>query len=215
MKIAAVTLIITAFALSAALYAALPASIPIHWNAAGAVDHESPKIFGAFLMPGMMLVIAALFASFPIISPRGFEIDPTGRAYRAILLAVLTFMLAVHVFVLLSAIRGFRFGPFAMPTLIGALLVIIGAFLPQLPRNFFIGIRTPWTLADQNVWNRTHRFGGPLFIICGALLVTIGPFLRARASTIAMISVILISALASVVYSFIIYRWPDVGFRSP
>ena len=212
-KIAAATLVIAAFGLSIALYGALPALLPTHWNAAGEVDNQSPKMIAAFIMPGMMVVIAALFASFPLISPRGFELDPSGRAYRAILLAVLTFMLALHVFMLVSAMRGFRYSPFAMPTLIGALLVIIGAFLPELPRNFFIGIRTPWTLADQEVWKRTHRFGGPLFVICGALLVTLGPFLRQQASTMAMMGFVLFSALATVIYSFVIYRWPNTGFR--
>jgi uncharacterized membrane protein len=211
MRISLVALIVAAFVLSVAVYSHLPASVPIHWNAAGEIDHYGPKAFGAFLLPAIMLTLAGVFAALPAISPSGYDIERKSRAYRAILFAILLFMLGIHVYILLSALNIAPSISAVIPILAGALFVVLGNYLPKMRRNFFIGIRTPWTLADEDVWFRTHRLGGVLFVVCGVLLMVVGPFLHGRAESIFLPTVIGLAALISVIYSFVIYRRPDAG----
>jgi Predicted integral membrane protein len=211
MKLAVVVLIIAAVVLSIAVYSRLPANIPKHWNAAGEIDGYAPKATGAFLIPAAMLVLAGVFAALPAISPSGFEIEQRSRAYRAIFLTILVFMLGLHVFILLSAMNMMRSSSVLLPLLLGALFVILGNYLPKVRRNFFIGIRTPWTLADEDVWFRTHRLGGVVFVVSGVLLMAVGPFLHGRAASIFLPGLVGLAALILVVYSFVIYRRPAAG----
>jgi uncharacterized membrane protein len=208
MRLAVTALIVAALALSLAMYSRLPARIPTHWNLAGEIDHDSPKAAGAFFVPVVMLVVAGIFAALPAISPRGWDIERKSRAYRAIVLGVLLFLLALHVQLLLAAMNISRSINAVIPLLVGALLVVLGNYLPKMRRNFFIGIRTPWTLADEDVWFRTHRFGGPVFVASGVALMAIGPFLRGAAAGYFLIAVVGAAALITVVYSYAIYRPP-------
>jgi uncharacterized membrane protein len=212
MRLAAVALIVAAFALSIAGYSHLPERVPTHWNWAGQADNYAPKKIGAFLMPAAMIVLAALFAALPAISPKGFAIERRSRAYRAICLAVLLLMLGIHVSLFLSMMNVTQGLPDSyIPLFIGAFFVIIGNYLPKMPRNFFVGIRTPWTLADEDVWFRTHRVGGVVSIICGVLLMAVGPFLGRRQASFFVPGLILAMALILVVYSFVIYRRLHAG----
>jgi len=209
MKVAVIVLVVDAVALSFTVYSRLPAMVPIHWNAAGQIDNYAPRAVGAFVFPAIMLLLGGLFAALPAISPSGFGIERKSRAYAAIVSAVLLFLLAVHVYVLLAALNVARSITTFLPILIGALFIVIGNYLPKMRRNFFVGIRTPWTLADEDVWFRTHRLGGILFVICGALLMAAGPFLPGRSMQALLITTVVIVALVTVVYSFAIYRRTD------
>lgn len=211
MKLAVVALVIAAVALSLAVYSRLPAIMPTHWNAAGKIDDYSPKALGAFALPAMMLALAGLFVALPALSPKGFDIEQRSRAYRAILLILLLFMLGLHVFLLLSAMNMAPSISTSVSLLLGALFVMLGNYLPKLRRNFYIGIRTPWTLADEDVWFRTHRLGGVVFVVSGALLMVVGPFLHGRAATIFLPALIGLAVVVLVIYSFVIYRRPEAG----
>jgi uncharacterized membrane protein len=212
MKLAVVALIIAAVALSAGVYSRLPARVPTHWNAAGEIDDYQPKAVGAFLLPAGMLILAGVFAALPAISPSGFDIERRSRAYRAILLIILVFMLGLHVYALLAAMNMARSIDAVVPLLVGALFVALGNYLPKIRRNFFMGIRTPWTLADEDVWFRTHRLGGVLFVISGVLLMVATPFLHSRVRSVFLLGLLVLVSLILVIYSYAIYRRrPDAG----
>ena len=206
MKVAAIAVVIAAVVVSVVFFPRLPARVPTHWNAAGQIDGYSSRAFGAFLMPAVMLGMLALFAALPSLSPKGFEVEGGSRAYAAIVLALLLFLLVVHVQVLLAAMNIARSMSSLIPILTGALFVVLGNYLPKFRRNFFVGIRTPWTLANEDVWFRTHRFGGVLFVISGILLIVVSPFLRVEASFEFLLALALITAFASIIYSFVIYK---------
>jgi uncharacterized membrane protein len=205
MKPGAALIILAAFALSLAIYPLLPARIPIHWNLAGNVDGFAPKLWGAFLMPLTILGIALILIVVPRISPAGFEVDKGSRGYVAISLSVLVFMLAVHIFTLATALNPHIAFPRFVPVFLGALFAVLGNYLGKVRRNFFVGIRTPWTLADDDVWFRTHRLGGKLFV-AGGILTMLGALLPTeRGVTFAVVIAVGVS-LISIVYSYVIYR---------
>lgn len=205
-------LIAAAFAATLVFWPQLPERVPIHFNMDGDVDGWTTKGVGLFLNPLLMLAIFALFEVLPHASPRGYEISANTRAYAAIELVTIAFMLAVQGFILATALgRRVPVGALA-PFAVGVLLVVIGNYLGKVSRNFFVGIRTPWTLANEDVWYRTHRLGGRLFVIAGLLVMIAAPF-GGRAAVVMMLTVVGAVAAITIAYSWIIYRRLDAAAR--
>jgi uncharacterized membrane protein len=198
-------IVVAAFAVTALAYPALPEVIPIHWNLAGEVDRTAPKFPGALIMPVCLLLAAITFEAVPRISPRGFTVDAQARGFRAIKFVSLASLLLLHA-VTLAASAGLpvRIGVF-VPVSIGALFVVIGNYLGTLQRNFFVGIRTPWTLASDDVWFRTHRLGARMFMIGGVALMFTG-FMQPRAILVSLIAVLAVIVVVPVVYSYRVSR---------
>ena len=205
----ALILVAAAFLMTAALYSRLPDRIPSHWNARGEVDAYSSKPFGPFVMPAVMAGLFLVFLALPSVSPRGFRFERFRGVWVILQCAILGFLLLIHTLLLLAAmgrpvdmVRGIEAG-------IGLLLAVVGNFLGKVTRNFFVGIRTPWTLASEEVWMRTHRLGGKLFVLAGLAMFALA---LAGGGPIAMIVVVGAAALVSVVASYFIYRRIE-GFK--
>ncbi|MFL6247608.1 MAG: SdpI family protein [Thermoanaerobaculia bacterium] len=204
MRFVSLAMLLIALTLSLVFYRTLPDPMPTHWNISGEVNGWSPKPFGAFLMPLIMAGMVALFAALPRISPRGYPVDEQSRAYRAIELSIVAFLLGVHVVMLLAS-TGTRIDmTVIVPMLVGALFVVLGNYMTKMRRNFFIGIRTPWTLADEDVWYRTHRLGGRVFVAAGIALMLV-PF-AGEAQHAALTAIVIAAAFIPIVYSYVIYR---------
>lgn len=192
------------FGLAAWFYPALPDPVPTHWNAAGEADDWTPKPWGVIILPLVTLGLWIMFAILPLISPKGFRLDSARRAYDIIWFVMVLFMGMVQLMTYLEALG--RGGPGVeqiIPLMTGGLFILIGNYLSKFPRNFFVGIRTPWTLASEEVWNRTHRLGGWVFIVAGLLLAIAAFFPNAMG---VFIAVIIVVALVPVVYSLWLYR---------
>ena len=196
-------LVLAGFAYAGAMWSRLPERVPSHWDAAGRVNGWMPKPWGVFLLPLVMAVLWLLFQVLPKLSPRGFEMESFSRVWGIITAAVLTFLLFVEVLTLRAALTGALLSPKIIFAAIGVLFAVIGGSLGKVTRNFFAGIRTPWTLASEEVWNRTHRLASKLFVATGLLVVAaalldLGFWLPLAA--------LFAGALIPVVYSYVIYR---------
>lgn len=170
----AMTLVAAAFAFSAAFYPRLPVIIPTHWNAHGVIDGWMPKSRGAFVIPGVALVIVAFLILFEPIQIQEDASDLKARYYPTIVAGVagLNFFFNLQV---LEAGMGWHLAISSDSAIgVGLLLVVLGNVLGKLPRNRVVGIRTPWTLADAEVWARTQRVGGWLFVLAGLVMATTG-----------------------------------------
>lgn len=199
-------LVFAAFVVGLWFYPQLPDSIPSHWNAAGQVNGYLPKFWGVFLLPGVMAGTWLLLALLPRLAPRGYRLDAFLNAYGAISLAILAALLLFAVVVLLAA-KGERMPMQRIaPTALGLLLLIIGNYLGKFRKNFFAGIRTPWTLASDEVWARTHRLGGWLFVTGGLVALVSGLIAPGAYATFIPIAAILAATLIPVVASYFIYR---------
>lgn len=185
------------------LYPRLPAEVPRHWDLQGHVNGTMPSFWGAAMPALWILGLAALTWLFPVISPRRFEIKPFAQVFVLVMLVVQALMLVVGVASLLSAV-GY---PVVMPEVVmlgvGALFLILGNYIGKLRKNFFIGIRTPWTLASDAVWERAHRLGGWLFMLAGVVMI-VATLLGAPPSV--AIGAIVAAALIPTVYSMVIYK---------
>lgn len=208
--IISVLFIVTAFVVAAVLYPSLPEQIPTHWNAQGEVDGTMQKPGGVLIMPAMAVFTYVIMKLIPVISPKGFRTDKFSDVIAVLQVTLVGFMSIVAILVLLEA-RGLNVRINEMIIAgVGLLFVIIGNYLGKVRKNFFIGIRTPWTLASDEVWNRTHRIGGRLFMLSG-VIIWVGALLRlSLAWTVALACGLV---LIPVVYSYFLYRRIE-GFDS-
>lgn len=190
------------FGITFYMYPGLPDPMPSHWNASGEVDGYMAKPWGAFILPLSCLGTWAMFLLIVYISPQGFRVDKFKPVIGILQLATTGFMAGIGVLVLLSAQGSeIKFENFIIPA-VGLLLIVLGNYMSKLRKNFFVGIKTPWTLASDEVWDRTHRFAGWIFVIGGILLF----FQPLVGKAWYMVSIILIAALLPLIYSFVIYR---------
>jgi uncharacterized membrane protein len=196
-------LVVAGFGVVFPAYSGLPDPMPSHWNAAGQVNGWLPRFWGAFLIPIMMAVLWLIFLVLPRISPRGFEMEPFLRAWGVLKVTVLGLMLFLEVLILRAAKHSGELSQSTMFAGLGILFVVIGNLLGKVTRNFFVGIRTPWTLASEEVWNRTHRLAGKLFVVAG-LAVVVSAFVGGTVWT--MIVAIGLASLIPVVYSYVAYK---------
>ena len=196
-------LFLIAVVVAAWLYPRLPAEVPTHWDFQGHVNGTMSRFWGAAMLALVILGLAMLSWLLPVISPRRFEIKPFAHVFVLLMLAAQALMLVVGVATLLAAV-GY---PVAMPEVAklgaGALFLILGNYMGKLRKNFFIGLRTPWTLASDAVWERTHRLGGWLFMLAGLEMI-VATLLGAP--SLVGVGAIVAVALIACVYSLVIYR---------
>jgi uncharacterized membrane protein len=197
-------------------YPFLPATVPTHWNAAGQVDSYTPKWVNAVLFPlisiGVYVLIRLLLAAGPRLgyqNSRRANMEIVNLIINGVLLLMLVLQLVVTAFSLGMNIDI----NFVVILSISILFIFIGNYLGKLRRNFWAGIRTPWTLASDAVWERTHRFGGWLFVIGGLLGVIMSfiPVLRVWGFIVVVVAIVVILY----VYSYIAYQRYTVEGHEP
>lgn len=196
-------LIAFSFAFAAIMYPSLPELIPTHWDAAGDADAYTPKPWGAFLLPAIAWLVFVVMKLIPVISPKGFRTDHFMEVVRLFQVVLVAFMAVLTVMTLLYA-AGYEINmPRFLSAALGVLFVILGNYLGKVRKNFFIGIRTPWTLASSEVWARTHRLAAWLFTLAGIATLMSAVYLQGL--QVAVVSA-LIAGIVPVIYSFLLYR---------
>lgn len=207
-------IIATALVASAVVYPNLPERIPTHWNLAGEVDGWSPRAWGAWLMPVVIAFIWGLMHWLPSIDPRRSNYDKFSGAFETIMLTVMVFMLILHG-IMLGAALGY---PVAIervvPVGVGLLFIVIGNLLPRARSNWFVGIRTPWTLSSDRVWEKTHRVGGRLFVL-GGIVILLSALVGAGWSRWVPMSVVAICSMGAVIYSYLEWRKEKTAAPAP
>jgi uncharacterized membrane protein len=181
----------------------LPARLPIHWDIHGHVDGTAPRDVVLILMPSIMAGWIVLTLLLPWLSPRQFQVDTFRSTYHYLMALLNLFFAYMHFVTVLGALLV----PEKVTTLVLSgvflLFVLLGNVLGKVRRNFWIGIRTPWTLADERVWNETHRLGAWLFVAAG-LFGFVGVLLGV--SFLVLFIAVMAAALWPVVYSLILYK---------
>ncbi|WP_269848953.1 SdpI family protein [Methanosarcina horonobensis] len=182
--IAITGLVLLSFLLSIYFYPQVPEQMATHWNSQGEVDGYMSKFWGLFFMPLVITSLAVMFLIIPRIDPKKENIEKFRKYYDGFIVILILFMIAVHLQILLWN-AGVQISPNAiLPVGIGLLFYYIGILTENAERNWFIGIRTPWTLSSDRVWKRTNRLGGKLFKIAGIVAVFGAFFSRNLQSTL-------------------------------
>jgi len=197
-------IIVISFVISIYFYQQMPEKIASHWNFKGEVDDYMSKFWGLFLMPIISIGLLLLFIFLPNIDPLKENYKKFMKYYDGFVLLIIIFLFYLYLLTIFWNI-GFRFSivQFLAP-IFGILFFYIGILIENAKRNWFVGIKTPWTLSNDKVWNNTHKVGGKLFKII-AIIAVVGIFFENYALYFILIPVIFI-AVYTIVYSYFEYK---------
>jgi len=174
-KLVIYALAVLPFVIGIFFYNQFPDLVATHWNAAGHADDYSDKFWGVFLLPIVALAFLGLFLLIPRIDPLKKNIEKFKEYFDGFIIAMLLFWLYIFMLALVwNVFFEFNMTKAFIPAL-GFLFYYIGTLLKHTKQNWFVGIRTPWTLSSKKVWDKTHELGAVLFKVCG-MFVVLGVF---------------------------------------
>lgn len=199
-------LIIGATIAGALLWNQLPDPMASHWDVNDQVNGYMSKFWGVYMMPMITIGLFLLFLVIPSIDPLKANIAQFRETFNLFITSIIGFMVYIH-FLTLRWNLGYTnlgIGKAMLPAM-GLLFFIVGSMLRKAKRNWFIGIRTPWTLSSDSVWNETHRIGGILFMASGVLAV-IGGFVGGNIAFWSIMIPVFGISIFLVVYSYVLYQ---------
>lgn len=183
----------------------LPERIPLHWNINGEIDRWGPKI-AIFIAPVLtVLLVYVLFLVIQKIDPKG-KIEKMGGKFQTLRFVLTLFMSALSVYIIYVTQRGENSLPHGIFVLVGLLFTALGNFFKTIRPNYFLGIRTPWTLENEAVWKSTHVLAGKLWFVGGLVIALIALLSGTKMALYIMLGIILIITLIPVVYSYTEFR---------
>lgn len=204
-NIVLVVLALLPLAVVAALYSHLPDQVPLRWGLDGVVSYSGKATLWIFA--GLSPLLAFLFRVLPKIDPRKANYQKFGGFYDAFCLVMLLFLLLMLGITLSETLKPGRISVWRVVNCtIGLLFAFLGNYMPKLKSNFFMGIKTPWTLSDPDVWNRTHRLSGQLFFWLGLLLIVSGLLLSEKIAFTLMLIGVLAVVILPMALSYLWYR---------
>ena len=182
------------------LWNQLPEQMPTHWNVSGEIDGWSSKPFAVFGLPLILLGFHWICALATGSDPK--KANHPEKIVQLVLWIIPILSVAMSVLTYMAALGKEVHTEMIMPVLIGLVLTIVGNYLPKCKQNYTIGIKIPWTLNSEENWNKTHRFAGWLWTICGIVLMLTG-FLG---GFWIFFGVVLLMVIAPFIYSYLLHR---------
>jgi len=203
-KVIIFVLISLFFIVASYFYPQMPERMASHWNSQGQVDGYMSKFWGLFLMPIISVVLSFFFLLIPRIDPSKENIKKFRKYFDKFTILITAFLFYVYLLTIFWNI-GIKFNMSQLMTpALGILFYYCGVLIENTKRNWFIGIKTPWTLSNEKVWDKTHKIGGKLFKIIG-IIAFLGIFLPKYAVLFVLIPVIL-TVIYTVTYSYFEYQ---------
>lgn len=198
-------IVLATFVTGALVYPHLPMSLVSHWGAHGEANGHMPRLLGTFLLPIIMLILWGIWALLPAIDPIAKGFPGFRHIYDFFWILLTAFLAYMYAFTLFANLGQ----PINMLAVLApglaVLFITLGTLLPRVKRNWFFGVRTPWSLSSDVVWDKTQEFGGKLLVIAG-ILILVGAFTNPGWSLAFVIWPIVLAAVTSVVYSYLAYK---------
>lgn len=209
-ELPAIALLLLVIAITLALYPQYPERLATHWNLRGEVDgYETKTVLNALLLPLVTVAIIGLMLFFPFIDPKREKYALFDRPYRTIRFAIVALFCLIQGSMIMTYIGHPVPNDKFTPAVTSLLIIVMGNLMGKIRQNWVIGVRLPWTLAREDVWNRTNRLGGKLFIASG-LLGLAGLLLPSVWPQVLLMGSLLLAAGITIIYSVIIFRKPKV-----
>lgn len=186
-------------------YPHLPAIVPTHWNAQGHPNGYSTRLFAVIFMPALALAVWLMLVALPAIDPRRRNYASFIGFYRGLRWALVVFLGLIFVTTLFGRVRQAVNITLVINIVVPALFIFIGNSLQKVRFNYFVGVRTPWTLANEEVWRLTHRFASRTMVI-GGLVGLAGIFFPPGVRVLILMAGIVGGAVAPAIYSYFGYR---------
>lgn len=186
------------------LFDKLPDIVPVHWNYAGQPDGYGNKNMTVWLFPGLTFGCMLLFWYLPKIDPMKEKYQTFADVWELFQTVIIGFFAYMYFISLYGALHvDFNVSKWVIGG-IGSMFVLMGNYMGKIRQNYFVGIKTPWTLSNEQVWNKTHRFGGWCFVIAGLLLL-VSAVLGYFSLAIFIVSIVL-AAIVPIIYSYWIFK---------
>jgi uncharacterized membrane protein len=193
------------FALGAYFYPSLPDKVPIHWGLNGEVNGYGSKLFGAFGLPAISLATYLLYLVIPYIDPKRKNYEDFKSTYQFLKYLIIIFFLGIEVMTLSIASGVIVNKPIFIQIMVSLLFILIGNVMGRFKHNYFVGIKTAWTLANEEVWRKTHRMAGPLWVIGGIVNIILA-FTGTNFNGLGFIVIVAIITIVPIAYSYFAYQ---------
>ncbi|WP_452222906.1 SdpI family protein [Lacinutrix chionoecetis] len=200
-----VLIILIPFIYLAYIWSDLPDQVPIHWNASGEIDGWGSKSTLLIIPIVLPLLIYIILSLVPKIDPKQ-KIEANSKKFYNIKLLLTLFMSVLALFIIYSSKYQDLTNPNMVTMLIGLLFVILGNYMKTIKANYFIGIRTPWTLENETVWKKTHKLGGKYWFFGGLLIILLGFILEPKLNMTVFIIISTLIAIIPIIYSYIVFK---------
>lgn len=200
-------ILVVVFAVAIYAYIKLPADgqYPVHWSFNGQPDRYGSKFEAVSFGPIISGVIYAMAVVLPRLDPKKRNYQRFQREYLLLMQVIMGFLAAVYVITIMAAFgKQINVGMWVNAT-VGVLFIILGNYMGRIKQNWYMGIKTPWTLSNEKVWVKTHRFGGRMFVILGVLFV-LNAFIGFITNVVVFLVLLLVFTFSPVAYSYILYR---------
>ena len=200
-----IIIILMGFALGAYFYPSLPDKVPIHWGMIGEVNGYGSKLFGAFGLPAISLATYVMYLVIPYIDPQKKNYADFKSTYQFMKYLIILFLLGIEVMNLLNA-SGVKVNvPIFGQIMVSLLLILNGNVMGRFKHNYFVGIRNPWTLANEEVWRKTHRLAAPLWVLGGIINIILA-FTGTNFNGIGFMVILAVILIVPAVYSYFTYQ---------
>lgn len=197
-------IILISFGIGVYFYPQMPDKMVSHWGTSGEANDYMGKFWGLFLMPIISLVVFLFLILIPKLDPLKMNVEKFRKQFDNFTIFIILFLFYIYLLTIFWNL-GIQFDMNqAIAPAFGILFYYCGVLIENSKRNWFIGIKTPWTLSNDEVWDKTHKLGGKLFKITGVISL-LGLFFPQFAFLFILIPV-LFSTLYAVVYSYFEYK---------
>ncbi|MDD3723407.1 MAG: SdpI family protein [Lutibacter sp.] len=200
-----ITIVLLPFIYLAYIWNQLPEKIPMHWNNKGEIDRYGDKIELIIIPILLPLLMYLIFLVVPKIDPKN-KLNKMGNKLQTLKVLLTTFMSILALFIIYSAKNQSFTNPNYIVLLLGVLYIILGNYFKTIKTNYFIGIRTPWTLENETVWKETHKLGGKMWFVGGIIVVLSSLILNKQPNFTIFLIITGIITIIPIVYSYIIFK---------
>ncbi len=183
------------------IWSSLPQTVPIHWNVKGEVDNYGSKNMLIILLALLPYFTYFLLKIIPLIDPKN-KLKNMGKKYEMLKMFLVGFMSLLATFIFYITKNDTAVSISFVYSLIGLLFIILGNYFPTIKHNYFIGIRTPWTLENETVWKQTHQMAGKYWMLGGILIIILSLFIDEEFMSTLFLSVTAIISLTPIIYSY-------------
>jgi uncharacterized membrane protein len=198
-------IIILTFGLAFYFYHLFPAFVPTHWDMMGNINGYSSARFAAFFLPCFSLGLYLLLTFIPLIDPERKRYRQFAESYSAIKLTIIGFLTTVYVLIGFNGMGYHVQFELIIPIMVGGLFIIIGRYLRDIKHNWFVGIRTPWTLSSEEVWNKTHKLASQLFVVGGVVMIILA-LIPAYEKFVSYLVLIALMVIIPIIHSYFLYQ---------
>lgn len=197
-------LLLSVIASALYFYPVLPAKIPTHWNINGVIDQYTPKETAIWLMPGIILLMFLGFRFMPLLDPNKNKYRLFQTEWQIIQSALIGFFSYMHFITISASLNpALNIMPYMFMGM-GSLFILLGNYLSKIRQNYFLGIRVPWTLSNEDNWNKTHRYASWTFVLAGIVTLVEAVLIWNAAPVI--FAGLSLAAMLPVLYSFLLFK---------